>query len=165
MPSRSFSSNFLKLLFLLLLSSAVALIFNAVRPNGIPLVENWQEKMAAKEMPEGIQRLGFHGAAEHFNLSDAVFVDARDETFYHMYHIQGALSLPVRDFDTIYPLVKDRLGFDSFIIVYCDGIHCEMSEELAILLIGEGYPRVGVYAGGIEEWMERNMPVSTGDDS
>jgi rhodanese-related sulfurtransferase len=165
MPFRSFSSQILKLLFLLFLSSALALIFNALRPSGIPLVENWEEKMAAKELPEGIRKVEFHDAVEYFSQGHALFVDARDETFYRLSHIQGALNLPVRDFDVMYPLLKDKLDFDRFIIVYCDGSHCEMSEELAARLIGEGYGQVGVYTGGIEEWMERGMPVSTGDDS
>ena len=165
MYPESLRSNLLKMGFLLLLSVIVALLFNAVRPQGIPLVENWKEKMATRQMPEGIQRMSFNQVTEHFKTGDVLFLDARDAAFYERNHIRGAVNLPVQAFDTIYPDVKDKLGYDKLIIVYCDGNQCEMSDELATRLIAEGYTQLGVYIGGIEEWMERGMPVSTGEGS
>ena len=88
------------------------------------------------------------------------FVDARaSEFFLHEGHITGAISLPVLEFDSVFPLVKDRLpAADEEIVCYCSGFGCEESTELARRLGEAGYRLVYVYTGGWPEWSEAGFP-------
>jgi len=88
------------------------------------------------------------------------FVDARAKDFY-LYdgHITGAISLPVLEFDSVFPLVKDRLpSYEEEIVCYCSGFGCEESTELARHLAEVGYRRVYVYKGGWPEWSDAGLP-------
>jgi rhodanese-related sulfurtransferase len=88
------------------------------------------------------------------------FVDARATDLYlYEGHIAGAISLPVLEFDSVFPLVKDRLPSpDEEIVCYCSGFGCEESTELARRLTEAGYRSVYVYEGGWPEWSEANLP-------
>lgn len=162
MAAESFRTTLIKIGSLVLASAAVALLFNGARTQGIPLVEDWTAKMAARPIPSAAERLSLEQAVSYFHSGQAVFLDARDEVYYEMSHIQGAYNLPIHEFQDVYPRMADILNIDTFIITYCEGFNCQMSDELAVRLIMEGYARVGIYTGGIEEWTEQGLPVSQG---
>ena len=159
----SFRSVLLGTAFLVAISVIVGLGVNNVRNGSIPLVENWQQKVKEKSeqrsIETGIRTITLEQLKERLASGEAVVVDARDPEYYDMGHIPGAINLPVHTFAESFPAVQDRLGFEKPIIVYCEGYNCEMSDQLAQQLTGEGYFNILVYRGGIEEWTGSGQEV------
>jgi rhodanese-related sulfurtransferase len=102
------------------------------------------------------------GQARARHQAGVMFVDARAEDFYLIGHIEGALSLPVADFETAFAArEKDLPEKDQELVCYCSGFGCEESVELAQKLLERGYSRVLVYLGGWPEWSEAGLPVES----
>jgi rhodanese-related sulfurtransferase len=89
-------------------------------------------------------------------------VDARTAYEYADGHIAGAVNLPYND------ALKDpgrveRLGEAGRpIAVYCSGSGCELSMDLAKLMIERGRKKVLVYEGGWPEWASMEYPAARG---
>jgi len=98
-------------------------------------------------------------------LYDAVavlVVDARDANEYADGHIAGAINLPYNDASGD-PSRIERLGEAGRpIAVYCSGGTCELSMDLAKLMLEHGRKRVLVYEGGYPEWQAAGYPVASG---
>ena len=98
-------------------------------------------------------------------LYDAVavlVVDARDANEYADGHIAGAINLPYNDASGD-PSRIERLGEAGRpIAVYCSGGACELSMDLAKLMLEHGRKRVLVYEGGYPEWQAAGYPVAGG---
>jgi rhodanese-related sulfurtransferase len=113
------------------------------------------------EMSQPIQ-VGMDGAKRLFDAQAALFVDARDASEYEEGHIAGAIRL-TRDEALANPDRVRALGAPSRPIVsYCNGGRCEASRELAQVLVGAGFRRVLVFAGGFPEWAAAGHPVARG---
>jgi len=99
----------------------------------------------------------FSEAKKLFENKEALFLDARGEKLYKRGTILGSLNLPVNRFQkSIAFLPNDK---DANLVSFCNGIKCEKSDELAILLQKAGYTNVLVYKGGYPEWKEKSMPL------
>jgi rhodanese-related sulfurtransferase len=159
----SFRSVLLGIFFLVAISVIVGLGVNSVRKDSIPLMENWQqkvkEKSAQRSIGNGIRTITLEQLKERLASGDAVIVDARDPEYYDMGHIPGAINLPIHTFSESFPAVRDRLGFEKPVIIYCEGYNCEMSDQLAEQLTGMGYFNILIYRGGIEEWTDSGQEV------
>lgn len=89
------------------------------------------------------------------NLKGKVLVDALKEGDM----IEGAIRIPAdADDKTISEKLKDK---NAEIIVYCGSIKCPASTTLAERLIGLGYTNVSHYPGGLAEWKDKGLPVTT----
>ncbi len=163
--TRSPKTIFLQIFLVVAFSAIVALGVNSARRDGIPLVEDWNQKAAARDVAPGLQAVSLDEVRERMEDGSAVIVDARDEDFYRLGHIPGSINLPVHDFDRVYAEVSPSLPLDQPIIVYCEGFGCEMSDQLAEKLLSIGYGRILVYTGGMEEWTAKGMPLETGPKS
>ena len=89
-------------------------------------------------------------------LEDKVLmVDVRREFFYQLGHIDGAIHLPLVDFEAAYPAVKPQLdaavAAGRVIVLYCQSETCPDSHTTAEALADRGYD-VCVYRGGWDEW-------------
>ena len=137
-------------------ATVVGLVHNHVSPEGIGLTEH---PLRAVSNLEESWFLDTQAAKRKWD-EGVTFVDARAEDFYlYEGHIAGAISLPVLEFDSVFPLVKDRLPSpDEEIVCYCSGFGCEESTELARKLTEAGYRFVYVYEGGWPEWSEAEFP-------
>jgi len=84
-----------------------------------------------------------------------VLVDTVGNYAGNKYKIKGAKTIP-------FPDVIDRrnelLGYDE-IIIYCKHRTCVASKKRAVGLILMNIQNVKVYEGGIDEWLEYNLPV------
>lgn len=89
-----------------------------------------------------------------------VIVDARDTELYVAGHIEGAVSLPLAEFERLLPAFRDSVPKERAVIVYCSGFGCPDSFDLGVLLIGAGYPDVRVFEGGFPEWRDAGLPVA-----
>ncbi len=93
-----------------------------------------------------------------FQTGSALFVDSRHDFDFKAGHIKGAVSVPLKDFDSTKSLLKD-VAKDRLMVIYCDGAECNSSIELAVRLAKEGYKNVRISFGGWREWVDANHPT------
>ncbi len=87
--------------------------------------------------------------------SDFVLVDTIGKYDGNKFRIKGATTIPYKE-------VIDRrneLTSVKEIIIYCKHRTCVASKKVAIGLKMLNIPNVKVYEGGIDEWVENNLPV------
>ncbi len=101
-------------------------------------------------------------AKRFFDAGGALFVDAREPDEYAEGHIPGAIDLP---FDTAATDPARIAALDTRgrpIIVYCGGGTCEVSINLAWVLLENGHDRVTYFQAGYPGWVEAGYPIATG---
>lgn len=161
-----------EMLILLVLSAGIGLIFNALAPNGLPLMA----RSAAVERQEGPSlrsgsenpgagysdmRLINRAAAFHYFQSDsAIFLDSRPIEDYRQGHIPGAMAMPIEKLDQqqVAKIPKNRL-----LITYCSDPGCHLALDLAYALLDFGYGPVLVFNEGLREWRSAGYPVVRSD--
>jgi rhodanese-related sulfurtransferase len=156
--------SLLQAITIILLSGVFGLAVNGLRADGIPLVERWQEKVLNEQLTGGLPAVSLKEAKEAHAKGDALFVDARDAAFYEEGHIPGAVSLPVQDFEMVFPRLQEQLLAAPRLITYCDGASCEMSVELTEKLLFAGFVQVEIFTGGMQQWKAAGLPVVFGRD-
>lgn len=96
---------------------------------------------------------------ELHNRRVVTLVDARSTEEFEKGRIPGAVSVPYYDF------VEDRESYlratprESPLIVYCEGIGCELSFFLARELTLDGYHNIRIFYGGYPEWQQAGLAV------
>ncbi|MBN1155959.1 rhodanese-like domain-containing protein [candidate division KSB1 bacterium] len=83
--------------------------------------------------------------------NDAILIDAREPEKYYAEQIPSSINIPFEMYD-LYKSVVDTLSADKWLICFCDGPPCDMGELLAHELAADGFPKVAIYAEGIEAW-------------
>ncbi len=157
-----------ELSLLLSVSFAAAFIVNALSPVGIPLFGNWNPD-------QGKLSAGGHCAPKTDELQDDemftvcvdpnyLIIDARSREDYEAGHIPRAVSLPRSEIDTRLDAFMDRITLDQDIIVYCTGLECHDSHDVASFLKERGYQNVRVYSRGYEGWSAAGKPMKEGVD-
>jgi rhodanese-related sulfurtransferase len=95
--------------------------------------------------------------------ADAVLVlDSREADEYAAGHIAGAVSLPYNDVLADPGKARRLDSGGRAIVVYCSGEDCELSMDLAKVLIQSGKKKLLVYEGGYPEWSAAGYPVVHG---
>ncbi len=154
--------SLLQAIGIIIISGTLGIAVNVFRADGIPLVERWQEKVFNEQLTGGLPAISVKQAKKAYESGEALFVDARDPDFYKLGHIPGAVSLPVRNFDLVFPNIRERLLAAPRIITYCDTANCETSVELSEKLLFAGLARVEIFTGGIQQWKAERQPVEVG---
>ena len=165
------SQVLLKTSYIILLGSAIGLIYNAISPGGITLKGNWSPKVTSDSLvaPYGYMEetdppaISLDYAMMKFQSKNIIFLDARYPEDFRAGHIQGAINFPYEDYEEHAPQVLPNLPKDEEIIAYCDGTECETSLLLARELIDLGYQDVKVFFGGWQEWQDAGLSIETGD--
>jgi len=147
----------LRALLLVVASAALALAVNAFSPGRIPY---WRVPQAALDPSEMV---GLEEAELLWNTGGALFLDARATADYAAGHIPLAQNLPADDFTAHYPAVAALFAPDRELVVYCDGVDCDLSHRVREELRRLNIPRVRVLVNGWTVWREAGLPVSTGD--
>lgn len=159
----------LKTLGIILIGSAVGLVYNAISPGGITLKGNWSPKMTLDSLtvPYGYEEevdppaISLDYAMMKFQSKNTVFLDSRYPEDFKAGHIKGAINLPYEEFEEHAPQVLPKLPKEEEIIAYCDGTECETSLQLARELLELGYKDVKVFFGGWQEWKKAGLSVET----
>jgi rhodanese-related sulfurtransferase len=94
----------------------------------------------------------------------AIFLDARSPEDYAQGHIRCAQNIPWQSFDEYIGRVFETIPDNAWIVTYCDGEHCSLSEDLAKELVAMGYEKVNVLLNGWTRWMEAGLPVEEEND-
>lgn len=89
---------------------------------------------------------------------EMVVLDARDLFSYKLGHVKGALSLPIDKVSKkeVKRLIPDK---NEKVVVYCRNLQCVLSPAEAKELEKIGYKKLYHFAGGIQEWMDKGLPV------
>ena len=88
----------------------------------------------------------------------AMILDARSPERFGEGHIPTARNLYVDQFDNFYPELEPLLDKGGRIVVYCDGVDCDMAKELGYRLMPLGYTNLLYYKKGWEEWDKTRQP-------
>ena len=87
----------------------------------------------------------------------ALFIDARGSKSYQKATIMAAVNVPLKSYPLLANLLpRDR---DAIIVTFCQGFQCHLADEVARLLIKDGYKNVKVYKGGYPEWKEHEYAL------
>lgn len=151
-------------IFIILAAVFIALMVNALRPDGIELfVERNTAVLQNDKSP--VRMIDIDEAIEKFNEKGVVFVDARSPDDYFSGHIHGAVSLPDHFFDDVIEDFIAEIDPQTEIITYCSGIDCHQARSLAEKLCFVGFENVFYFAGGFSQWTEYKMPVQKNLDN
>lgn len=157
---RHFRKTIGQSLGILALSAALAFGVNALRPDGLPLAS--AAPKSAVQLDSAAGEIPIKDAAMLFITKRAVFLDARSQLEYEMGHIQGAISLPPREFAAQFQDIKPQLQGKEAVITYCDGERCPLSISLAKHLRDAGVKNVYVLKNGWSLWQAEKLPIEKG---
>lgn len=149
---------------LLVLSAVLGTAVNFLRPAAtrLPWVGDWEHHIETKAYKAGIPVVFLAGTQQRLDDSTTVVFDARVQDLYEAGHLPGARSLPVGEADRRLGTYASLLTPATPILVYCDGVDCSDSFELALKLREYGFQNVTLYPGGYAEWTEYGGKIHTG---
>lgn len=103
--------------------------------------------------------IGIGEVISSYRQKQAVFLDARSSKDFSEGRIPGARSLPYYELEPYQEKALLGLQSDSLLILYCEGIGCELSLYLGRELKGAGYNNLRIFYGGFPEWKNAGLPV------
>lgn len=131
--------------------AAAAISVNAVRPNGIPIIENKEYEIFIP-CPEPIGKVEKISPVDFPDLEEekVFIIDARDGEEYGTWHYPEAVNVP---FDYLMPVCSVNLkeiasSGARMVIVYGDGADPDSGKELGRELSGSGIKNVYYVEGG-----------------
>lgn len=143
---------------------ATALLFaaaaNLVHPLGIRWRPSADGRVGIPRAYESrLPQIGVEEALSHFHSGQALFVDSRDEEDFDEDHIPGAINVPMREWNVIWPEMQSQVPRDRLLVLYCYGGHCGLSTRQGKRLIAKGYDRLLVIDHGWEGWTKAGYPT------
>jgi rhodanese-related sulfurtransferase len=142
---------------IVLIGGALGLAANALSPRGIPYITPPKPSLQQQDT------IPLAEAQKLWSTGATFFLDARSPADYAAGHIANAFNLPVEDFEQRYPAVAGMLTPESSIVVYCDGLQCDLSHRLMEKLRELGYQHVRVLVNGWTVWQTARLPAHRGD--
>lgn len=113
---------------------------------------------------EDIKQIDLTEATRLFDRKEAVFIDARPFGDYTAGHIPGALHIPSYRLELSGQKTLSGLPKDTLLVVYCAGLSCQSSMELALKLVRDfGYKNTQAFVGGWKAWEHSDYPTKIGD--
>lgn len=102
--------------------------------------------------------------SQEYASGQVVFVDARNDEAYEEGHIPGAFQVDNYNFDRDFPLFREDIEEAEIIVVYCGGGECSDSIYVATGLeeMGIARSRIRLFEGGINAWLDEDLPVDEG---
>ncbi len=101
-----------------------------------------------------LEMISLEKAKEFYESQGALFIDSRHDFEYKIGHIHGSINIPLNEFDKRRDLLED-IPKEKILIVYCDGVECNSSLELAMKLMEFRYTNVKIFFGGWQEWRKQ----------
>ncbi len=139
------------------LCAVLALLVNALRAEGLPLVQEteYQILVPCPETSgevETLTGLNLTGAP-----TETLVLDARSRGAYESWHVPGARNVPYDYLEAVASATLRKLASSGAkrVVVYGDGENPDCGEHLAKELAGKGIRNVGFIVGG--------APALTGD--
>jgi rhodanese-related sulfurtransferase len=143
-------------LLLLFASVGLGLIGNALSPRGLSLRTPPARAVAADEF------IPLPQARELWDSGEALFLDARDPADYATGHLANAFNLPGLSFDRHFGDIAPMLTPESPMVIYCDGVDCDLSHKVRDRLRQLGFAKAKILFNGWTVWREAGLPIATG---
>ena len=110
-----------------------------------------------EEMSEPMS-ISLEFAKELYKDKLAIFIDARDPEEYELGHILNSINIPY-DYYEDYEGVINQLDINSTYVIYCNGVECSLSLDLAEYLFNELlFETVLIFEGGWPQWRDAGLP-------
>lgn len=135
-------------------------------PKGITWRDTWAKAEVSAE--EGYKAVARPDDAPFISLADvkkvyeereSFFIDARSSKEFAEGHIPGSRNLPFYEMDAYGEQALAGATAETPLIVYCEGVGCELSFFLSRELQKSGYKNIRIFYGGYPEWKDSGMPV------
>ena len=136
----------------ILISIALAVIFNTTNPNGIPLFPEFPDRSSIAVITPS-------AALEEIQHGETLILDAMPANFYQQRHIGGAVNIPLGIFDIVYLMAFAEEDKEKKIVVYGETISKPYDLEVADKLLLRGYRNVRIMEGGLTAWKAMGYPV------
>ena len=138
---------------LVLLALPLGFAFHFISEEGLLAVSGTLNNIRAVHAEQFLERVN---AVTTRKIIDegGVAVDARDTSDYNLGHLPGAISIPVRASRKDRMEVLEGISNETPIVVYCQSATCSYGEEVARLLLQDGYDDISIFGGGWEEWSD-----------
>lgn len=151
-------------LFLIVIALAAGALRQAF-PGGIGWVGRWPTAGTTAE--EAYRMVAQPGDAPFVSLSKAIalhnggalFLDARSSDEFIAGHIPGARNLPFYEMEEFEQAALEGAVPGDRIVVYCEGVGCELSLFLARDLQARGFTDVNIFYGGFPEWQGAGLEI------
>ena len=146
-------------------SAVIGIGVNAVSPSRIPLLltANDASTLPTLPLPEGLTPITLPEVRVVLGEQTCLFIDAREPDDYEAGHIPGAVNLPTYDFDDYFPRAVAQIEEASQLIVYCDGVECSDSIQVAERLLEFGFSDIFVFEAGYRAWTEAGGAIEEGN--
>lgn len=162
----------LKQIVLIGLLSIAAGALRQFAPHGIAWNGRWPtNSTSAEDAYKMMAREGdprFVSLAEVIGIQEnkqATLLDARAVSEYEGGHIPSSRSLPYYEMDKFQSSALAGLTTDSPLVIYCEGVGCELSFFLGRELEAMGYKNIGIFYGGYPEWSNAGLPTVKGSSA
>ena len=159
------SKNIKDILVIFLLSIVIG-VSRSIIIGDIPLIKYPIEEISEKELVEanldGPKIIKIDQCKRMYDKKNAFFIDARDSLLFEEGHISGAINIHFESNGDDAILEKlDGIASDDFLIIYCSGADCDLSEELGNHLFEYLlYSNILLYEGGFPEWKKNEYPIT-----
>lgn len=141
---------------IVLFAIAIGLVGNEISPVGLPLI-------APRALAiQGEEFIALDQATTLWRSGSALFLDAREPDDYAAGHIGNALNLPSQSFAEHFGELAPMLSSASELVLYCDGVECDLSHRLAQSLRQAGYTNSHILSNGWSAWRQAGLPITSG---
>lgn len=155
---------FKQFLILVALSVVLALGVNLLSPNAIPLVGEYRSVSSGGEpvVPPTAEVgdppfIDVGRARLEFDLSTAIFLDARAYEEFECGTIPGSINVPFEylpegDLTQYLDSAFNGAAFDQAMVIFCSGEECDLSLHMGRFLQTSSYTNTMIFFGGAREW-------------
>jgi rhodanese-related sulfurtransferase len=169
---KSFFSESLGGLFVIVAATVIGITVNGMRPNGLALIPpgapvstvQHGDSLAAADtartdttLAEGA--ISLQEVKRRFDAGTGFIVDARSPEEYEQGHIPGAINIPHDRIPEFLDALNSQVPTDGEVTIYCRGPSCDFSDLLATEMKMLGYKNVSVFSGGWEQWTLAGYPT------
>lgn len=150
----------LQILAVLVVATALALLANAARKHGLPLVVPFPPEYRCPTAAGAANPIEAAAALHLFGKPGTVFVDSRTREEFDRGHIEGAASVPCPFLEPLPASAVSFLKRHERVIVYCSAKGAEVSRLMAGELAAKGVKGVSYLSGGFLGWAETGGRVT-----
>jgi len=144
---------------LLIISAMVAWLVNAGRPEPLPWWSDFAALKVQETVRKGLNVVTPAEAMEAQKSGNVLLVDAREPDEFAMEHIPGAVNISADALLTGLDAAVAGLAKDKPMILYCGGLSCPKSKDLAEGMKELGFTALSVMPEGMEGWKAISGPL------
>jgi rhodanese-related sulfurtransferase len=144
-------------MILVILGALSAVVVNSVRHDHL----SWQgaQAYAASAKSRTFRTVTPEEAFRKYQKGAIRFIDARDPADYVTGHLPDALNIPVGKAGDYLNQLKSPILSGKGLVIYCSGIDCPLSTELAEKLADQGIMDLVIMPEGWAGWYEAGLPI------